>query len=79
MYEKLMGELEHEDVAGFRNFIRMEPGRFYELLQRISNSHHEAERGLGNLWTGSEAVHRTLLLCCRGQLPLPHVQLQSGF
>ncbi|XP_041376478.1 uncharacterized protein LOC121388977 [Gigantopelta aegis] len=37
MYEKLMGELEREDVAGFRNFIRMEPARFYELLQRIGD------------------------------------------
>ena len=43
MYKKPMGELEHEDVAGFRKFIRMEPGQFYELLQRISVSHHEAE------------------------------------
>jgi hypothetical protein len=37
MYEKLMGELEREDVAGFRNFIRMEPARFYVLLQRIGD------------------------------------------
>ena len=29
MYEKMMGELEREDVAGFRNFIRIEPARFY--------------------------------------------------
>ena len=45
MYDKLMGELERKDVAGFRNFIRMEPARFCELLQRISRT-----RGLGNLW-----------------------------
>ena len=37
MYEKLMGELEREDVVGFRNLIRMEPHRFYELLQRIGD------------------------------------------
>ena len=37
MYEKLMGELEREDVLGFRNFIRIEPDRFYELLQRIGD------------------------------------------
>ncbi|XP_041366976.1 putative nuclease HARBI1 [Gigantopelta aegis] len=37
MYEKLMGELEREDVAGFRNFIRMEPAQFYELLQTIGD------------------------------------------
>ena len=37
MYEKLMGELEREDVLGFRNFIRIEPARFYELLQRIGD------------------------------------------
>ena len=32
-----MRELEREDVAGFRNFIRMEAARFYELLQRIGD------------------------------------------
>ena len=37
MYEKLMGELEREDVLGFRNSIRIEPARFYELLQRIGD------------------------------------------
>ena len=37
MYEKLMDELEREDVAGFRNFIRMDPAHFYELLQRLGD------------------------------------------
>lgn len=34
-YERLMRELSDEDMAGFRNFIRMEPLMFHELLDRI--------------------------------------------
>ena len=35
-YENLMKELEMEDTSGFKNFLRMEPAMFYELLQRLS-------------------------------------------
>ena len=35
MYEQLMAELEREDAAGFKNFVRVEPQMFYELLQRL--------------------------------------------
>ena len=34
-YGSLMQELRVEDVAGFRNFIRMEPAMFRELLERL--------------------------------------------
>lgn len=35
-YEKLMRELEAEDLAGFRNYLRMEQETFYDILQRIT-------------------------------------------
>ena len=35
MYEQLMVELQNEDVASFRNFLRMDPPMFQELLQRV--------------------------------------------
>ena len=34
-YEKLMNELKNEDAASFRNFLRMEPAIFRELLERV--------------------------------------------
>lgn len=34
-YEHLMHELREEDVPGFRNFLRVEPAMFHELLQRV--------------------------------------------
>ncbi len=36
-YEKLMVELRDEDVAGFRNFMRMDPAMFQELLQCLGD------------------------------------------
>ena len=35
MHERLMMQLEAEDVAGFKNFIRLNPQRFQELLKRL--------------------------------------------
>jgi hypothetical protein len=35
-YEKLMSELAMEDVLGFKNFLRIDPDLFNELLQRIT-------------------------------------------
>ena len=32
----LMQELRGQDVAGFLNFVRMEPAMFRELLERLS-------------------------------------------
>ena len=34
-YSKLLQELRLEDEASFRNFLRMDPRMFHELLQRI--------------------------------------------
>ena len=34
-YEKLMAELTAEDVSGFKNFMRMEPDLFHEVLARV--------------------------------------------
>ena len=34
-YKTLMNELKREDVKGFRNFLRMDPDLYYEILQRI--------------------------------------------
>ncbi len=31
-YEKLMVKIQDEDVAGFRNFMRMDPAMFQELI-----------------------------------------------
>jgi len=36
VYHQLMKELELEDVAAFKNFLRMEPTMFQELLKRVS-------------------------------------------
>ncbi len=36
-YEKLMVELRDEDVAGFRNFMRMDPPMFQELIQCLGD------------------------------------------
>lgn len=35
-YEQLMSELAREDVPGFKNFLRVEPQLFLELLERVS-------------------------------------------
>ena len=35
-YDRLMRELEAEDVVSFRNFVRMDPAMFRELLQRVA-------------------------------------------
>ena len=35
MYEKLVGELEREDLEGFKNFMRMRPPAFYEILHKV--------------------------------------------
>ncbi len=37
MYAKLMVELRDEDVAGFRNFMRMDPAMFQELIQCLGD------------------------------------------
>jgi len=34
-FEQLMPELEGEDPASFRNFVRMEPAMFRELINRL--------------------------------------------
>lgn len=34
-YEQLMSELAREDIPGFKNFLRVEPDLFHELLQRV--------------------------------------------
>ena len=34
-YDRLMRELEAEDVVSFRNFVRMDPAMFKEVLQRV--------------------------------------------
>ena len=34
-YDRLMRELEAEDVVSFRNFVRMHPAMFREVLQRV--------------------------------------------
>ena len=34
-YDRLMRELEAEDVGSFRNFVRMDPAMFREVLQRV--------------------------------------------
>ncbi len=36
-YEKLMVKLQNEHVAGFRNFMRMDPAMFQELIQRLGD------------------------------------------
>ena len=35
-YRRLMVELEHEDTAAFRNFLRVEPAMYHELVQRLT-------------------------------------------
>lgn len=37
-YERRMVELEQEDLAGYKNFMRMEPEMFQELLGRIETN-----------------------------------------
>ena len=34
-YERLMAELRDEDIPAFRNFLRVEPAMFNELLNRL--------------------------------------------
>ena len=34
-YERLVSEMEDEDVAGFRNFIRVDPEMFQDLITRL--------------------------------------------
>jgi len=34
-YEKLVSELRQEDVRGFRNYMRISPDLFQELLERV--------------------------------------------
>lgn len=35
-YEQLMALLEQHDMAGFKNYLRMDPAMFYEILERIT-------------------------------------------
>ena len=42
-YEQLMHELEREDIAGYKNFIRMNPVKFYELLTRLGDRLHKTD------------------------------------
>ena len=35
-YERLMRELQVEDAAAFKNFVRMEPAMFWELVDRLT-------------------------------------------
>ena len=37
IYDRLMRELEPEDVASSRNFVRMDPAMFREVLQRVGS------------------------------------------
>ena len=41
-FEKLMAELQVEDVASFRNFLRVSPEFFQELLEKIGPTIHKA-------------------------------------
>ena len=34
-YEKLMAEMKADDPASFRNFLRMDPQIFLEILERV--------------------------------------------
>lgn len=34
-YEQLMVEMRNEDQTAFRNFVRMEPAMFQELVARV--------------------------------------------
>ena len=34
-YERPMADLRKEDVSAFRNFVRMDPEMFWELLRRL--------------------------------------------
>lgn len=80
MYEKWIGELEREDVAIFRNLIRIDkPGSMSGCRKtgdRITKAEPVMQETPG---TRSEAVRRRPLLWCRGeQLPLLYVQLQGS-
>ncbi len=35
-YETLLAELNREDIPTFRNYIRMDPDMFFELVERLS-------------------------------------------
>ena len=47
MYEKVMGKLEREDIAGFWNFVRMDAAHFYVLLR--NKTEHLVRASPGNL------------------------------
>ena len=36
-YERLMSEIRDEDLPAFKNFVRVEPGMFHELLVRLGD------------------------------------------
>ena len=36
-YHRLMAELREEDMAAFKNFVRVEPAMFEEIVERVKN------------------------------------------
>ena len=50
-YDRLMRELEAEDVLSFRNFVRMDPAMFREVLQRVGPELRNMTHGSGSLST----------------------------
>ena len=46
-FDRLMMELEAEDVAGFKNFIRLDPQHFQELLHRLDRGLHDMNVVIG--------------------------------
>ena len=47
-YDHLMRELEAEDMVSFRNFVRMDPAMFKEVLQRVGPELRNMTHGTGS-------------------------------
>ena len=46
-YERLMAELRDEDIPAFRNFLRVKPAMFNELLNRLGEKSPRKIPGIG--------------------------------
>ena len=71
LYEKLLNELTAEDASGYKNFLRMDPATFREILARVAPRTEKKD----TLWS-EESIGTTSQACYYRSLPGYREQLQ---
>ena len=75
-YEVLIDQLLNSDVHGYRNFVRLSPELFTELMERVDPAEDKISPATS---TQVEGSHHPQIPGYRGLLQEPDLWLQGGF